>query len=125
GFGAAQLTGHLRAAFPGRLRVVVPACAALAMFWATTFNAYEYFVELQNGPDVDNHSNLRARQLCETVRRASPIQFYYTYDLDYWCAAQCAFLIPGGLKAIHVVRAPDLQDTRQLRDGERPALVVV
>src|SRR5262249_47131551 len=119
GVGATRLLAQLRAVLSERLaggvaprlavRFAVPACAVAAMVYATLFNAYEYFIARQNEPDVDQHMNQRARQLCETVRHAMPIHFYYTYDLEYWCSAQCVFLASGAFPPkSRILHAEDL-----------------
>jgi hypothetical protein len=123
GLGATRLMGYVRSLLP--LRSVAPALVAFLILSTTALNAYEYFVALQSVPYTDETMNVRARTLCEKVRRSQPATFFWTSDLEYWGKAQCRFLVPGGYGALNPLLLEDLVDTTRLRNLPGRVLVAL
>jgi len=123
GYGATRLLSMLRAVT--RSRFVSWGVAGFLVLCALALNTYQYFIAFQNLPDADLRTNLKARVLCETFRKAAPATFYVTLDLDYWIAAQCRFLIPAELGRLEIVKAPDLANPQAIRNAKPPVFVAV
>jgi hypothetical protein len=91
----------------------------------TGVNAYWFFGEQQQTPEIDLTMNSGARTLCSDLAdRGGSI--FWTDDVAYNCKPQCTFLFDGrGVEQPTIITQDDLLHPEKIKAAKPPVTVVI